>query len=108
MELNNRLKSWMKETKTTRAEVAKALGISPRTVEGWLSPSVNRHIPFKKMKAVEQLIAPTNMPGHIAVQVTFTDEEWEELTKGLPDYVDKVAFVRSKMLALIEAAKWPN
>lgn len=105
--LNDRIQTWLIQEGKTRAEFAELLHISPRTVEGWLGKK-QRPIPRKMHEAIEQIIAPAFEPGCIAVNVTFTDEQWEEITKDMPETADKKKLVVERMLAFIRAARLPG
>ena len=105
--LKARLRAWLAETKTSRAELAEKLGVKLRTVEGWLGKK-GRDIPLTKAELVEQIIKPANEQGCIAVSVSFTPEQWEELTKGMPENADKKKIVVEQMLAFIRASRLPG
>lgn len=105
--LKERLRLWLAETKTSRAELAEKLGVKLRTVEGWLGKK-GRPIPLTKTELIEKLIKPTNAPGCIAVSVSFTPEQWEELTKDMPEGADKQKLLVERLLAFTRAARLPG
>lgn len=105
--LNERLQEWLNLSGTTRAELAQKLNVGKRTVDSWLG-KVHRPIPARLKGTIERIIAPPAEPGCIAAQLTFTDEEWERLTSGLPDNVDKVEFVKQRFMAVINAMQMPK
>jgi transcriptional regulator with XRE-family HTH domain len=105
--LKERLRLWLAETKTSRAELAEKLGVKLRTVEGWLGKK-GRQIPLTKTALIEKLIKPANAPGCIAVSVSFTPEQWEELTKDMPEGADKQKLLVERLLAFTRAARLPN
>ena len=102
--LNERLQDWLTRTGTSRADLADKLHVSKRTVESWLG-RVHRPIPANKRATIEALIAPKSESGHMAVDLHFTPEEWEEITRDIPDGVDKEEAVKAKLLAFIRAAR---
>lgn len=103
--LRERLKDWLKKTKTSRAELAAKLMVSPKTVEGWLLKSNPRPIPMLKHAAIEALIAPKPEPGCIALPLSIPLQEWELLTQGLPPGTDKEKAVAEYLLSVIRAAQ---
>jgi transcriptional regulator with XRE-family HTH domain len=105
--LNDRIQAWLIKEGKSRSEFAKMLHISPRTVDGWLG-KVQRPIPHKMHEAIELIIAPPSEPGCIAQEVAFTAEEWELLTKGLPDGADKQEAVKQYIMGIIKAARLPG
>ena len=88
-----------------RKVLAERLFVSPATLEGWLLQSNPRPIPLKKQAAIEELIAPKSDPGHIAVSFHFSDEEWKEITKDIPESADAKEVVKARLLAFIRAAR---
>lgn len=105
--LKTRLRVWLAESKTSRAELAEMLGVKLRTVEGWLGKK-GRDIPLTKAELIEKIIKPANEPGCIAVSVSFTPEQWEEVTKDMPENADKKKLAVERMLAFIRAARLPG
>ena len=101
--LRSRLKEWLKRTKTSRAELAAQLMVSPKTVEGWLLKSNPRPIPLLKHAAIEALIAPKPEPGCIALPLSIPAKDWELLTQGLPPGIDKEKAVAEYLLGVIRA-----
>ncbi len=104
--LNEKLQDWLNRTGTSRQQLADQLHVSRRTVESWLGRK-HRPIPAAKVSTIERLIAPASAPGHIAVDFTFTEAEWEEITRGIPDGVDKEEAIKAKLLAFMRAARLP-
>lgn len=105
--LKTRLRVWLAESKTSRAELAEMLGVKLRTVEGWLGKK-GRDIPLTKAELIEKIIKPANEPGCIAVSVSFTPEQWEMLTKNLPEGADKQEAVKQYIMGMIKAARLPD
>ena len=103
--LLEQLRKWLRETGTSRQDLAEKLFVSPVTVDGWLLQRNPRPIPLKKQAAIRALIAPGSDSGHVAVDFCFTDEEWAEITRDIPDGVNKEEAVKAKLLAFIRAAR---
>ena len=101
--LRERLKDWLKKTKTSREELAAQLMVSPKTVEGWLLKSNPRPIPLRKHAAIEALIAPKPAPGCIALPLSIPVADWELLTQGLPPGANKEEAVIEYLLGVIKA-----
>lgn len=101
--LNERLQNWLTRTGTTREELANILHVSKRTVDSWLG-RVHRPIPATKRATIEAIISPKSEPGHIAVAFTFSDKEWEEITRDIPEGANKEEIVKAKLLAFVRAA----
>ena len=103
--LLEQLRKWLRETGTSRQDLAEKLFVSPVTVDGWLLQRNPRPIPLKKQAAIRALIAPGSDSGHVAVDFNFTPEEWAEITREIPDGVNKEEAVKAKLLAFIRAAR---
>lgn len=105
--LNERLQEWLNLSGTSRAALAEKLNVGKRTVDSWLG-KVHRPIPARLKTTIERIIAPPAKPGCIAAQLNFNEEEWERLTAGLPDDIDKVEFVKQRFMAIINAMQMPK
>lgn len=105
--LNERLQEWLNLSGTSRAELAAKLNVGKRTVDSWLG-KVHRPIPARLQATIERIIAPPAEPGCIAMQISFTDEEWAKLTSNLPDGIDKAEVVKQRFMAIINALELPK
>ncbi|MBR5887643.1 MAG: hypothetical protein IKZ07_05480 [Akkermansia sp.] len=94
---------WLRQRQMTKRELAAVLGVTEHAVYGWCS---NANIPEKRWGQIKELFGENTevKPGHIAVDFTFTEKEWAEITAGMPDGIDKEEAVKQKLLAFIRAA----
>lgn len=102
------LKVWLSQNSMSQKTLAATLGVSEAAVYGWCS---NHKIPDKRWEQMQEIFCQDSEkpePGCIAVQIEFSDEEWEKIASTIPDGVDKVEFVKETMLRLIKAARLPS
>ena len=91
----------------SKKELAAMLGVSESAIYGWFS---NAKIPEKRWNEMKNYFCKDSEqpePGCMAVQVEFSDEEWEKLAATIPDNIDKIEFVKKTMMQLIKAARLP-
>ena len=105
--LKDRLQHWLTQTGTSRAELAEKLHVSKRTVDNWLGQK-SRPIPGSKQAVIEAIIAPQSLPGHIAVNIPFTEDQWQIIADSIPEGVDKKEYVKNILLAMFKAARIPE
>lgn len=103
--IRERIKKWLRETKTSRKELAGKLLVSPATLDGWLLKANPRSIPIKKYAAIEALMAQKDENGEIPLTLTFTKEEIAALKEGLPPDADLRAVLRERLIAFVRAAR---
>jgi transcriptional regulator with XRE-family HTH domain len=103
--IRERIKNWLRETKTSRKELAGKLLVSPSTLDGWLLKANPRPIPIKKYAAIEALMAQKDENGEIPLTLTFTKEEIAALKEGLPPDADLRAVLRERLIAFVRAAR---
>lgn len=99
------LKVWLSQNQMSQKTLATTLGVSESAIYGWCSKKL---IPEKRWQQMKDLFCKDSEqpePGCIAVQIEFSDEEWEKIASTIPDGVDKVAFVKNTMMKLIRAAR---
>ncbi len=103
--IRDQVKKWLKETKTSRKQLAELLMISNSTLDGWLLKKNPRPIPPKKRGALEAIMAPKNDDGDIELVLTFTPEQMLELKKDLPEGTDISEAMKKRLLAFIRASR---
>lgn len=95
---------WLSQNRMSKKELAAKLGVTESAVYGWFS---NTRIPEKRWQQMKGFFSSDSEPpasGCIAVDFTFTDTEWNDLTADLPDNCDKKEAVKQRLLAFIHAA----
>ena len=101
------LKVWLSQNQMSQRTLAATLGVSESAIYGWCS---KKAIPEKRWLQMKDIFCKDSEqpePGCIAVQIEFSDEEWEKIASTIPDGIDKVEFVKQTMLRLIKAARLP-
>lgn len=96
----------MKETNTSRKELADMLLVSPSTLDGWLLLKNPRPIPAKKQGALETIMAPKK-EGDIELKLNISPERWRCLTADITDGIDKKEAIKRQLYAFIDAAGSP-
>lgn len=102
------LEVWLSQKKMSKKELAAKLGVTESAVYGWFS---NTRIPEKRWQEMKAFFCKDfeqPEPGCIAVEVSFSEEDWQKLTADIPDGTDKVDFMRQAMMRLIKAARLPE
>ena len=102
--IRERIKKWLKETGTTRTELAEFLLVSPATMDGWLLKKNPRPIPAKKLGALEAIMAPKNAQGDVELTLKLSPEEREAITADIANGIDKEEAVKKRLYAFISAA----
>ena len=102
--IRERIKKWLKETNTSRKELAEKLLVSPATLDGWLLKANPRPIPVKKYAAIEAIMAKKEENGEIPLTLTFTAAEIRSLKEGLPPDANLSEVLRERLIAFVRAA----
>lgn len=99
---------WLSQRKMSKKELAQILEVGESSVYGWFS---NTKIPEKRWIQIKKLLCNESEapePGCIAVNLSMSPEQWEELTKDMPEGSDKQKLLLDRMIAFTRAARLPK
>lgn len=92
---HEKIKTWLRQSGMTRAELASKLMVTKRTVDGWLSSG--NPIPAKKLAMIERLmrgLPESTLPLPADFEI-YVKNEAEKLKKNIDDFV--IAIIKKAM-----------